>query len=203
MGAQLNRDGQPADAGAALLGDRVQLLAMHVEDGQVFAEIVTQGSDKGLRCGTLKMRKTLGLQDGQLAEVASEELEPVSLDDLMGTQWRLHRLNFDQKPLVDVTISAEFAEGTVSGTGGCNSYSADVTSSGGQLLAVAPVTVSAMACDDELEKLEAAYLAALQSATEWRFYPGQLAIDYVAAGGDQGTLFFNPASCADADTVPE
>ncbi len=91
----------------------------------------------------------------------------------------------------------------MSGIGGCNSYSADVTSSGGQLLAVAPVTVSAMACDDELGKLEAEYLAALHSATEWRFYPGQLAIGYMATGGDQGTLFFNPASSADADTVPE
>jgi len=186
-----------------LLGDRVQLLAMQVEDGQVFAEIVTQGPDEGLCCGTLKMRKTLGLQDGQLAEVASEELGPVSLDDLMATQWRLHRLNFDQEPLVDVTISAEFAEGTVSGTGGCNSYSADVTSSGGQLLAVAPIATTAMACDDELGKLEAAYLAALQSATEWRFYPGQLAIGYLATGGDQGTLFFNPLGRIDSDAASE
>ena len=51
-----------------------------------------------------------------------------------------------------------------------------------------------MACDDELEALETEYLAALQSATEWRFYPGQLAISYVAAGGEQGTLFFDPAT---------
>ena len=135
-----------------------------------------------------------GLQDGQLAEVASGELGTVSLDDLMGTQWRLHRLTFDQEPLVDGTISAEFVEGTVSGTGGCNSYSADVTSSGGQLLAVAPMATTTMACDDELEALETEYLAALQSATEWRFYPGQLAISYVAAGGEQGTLFFDPVT---------
>ena len=144
-----------------------------------------------------------GLQDGQLAEVASEELGPVSLDDLMGTQWRLHRLNFDQEPLVDVTISAEFAEGTVSGTGGCNSYSANVTSSGGQLLAVGPVATTAMACDDDREALETAYLAALQSATEWRFYPGQLAIGYTATGGDQGTLFFTPVESVDSGPTSE
>jgi pimeloyl-ACP methyl ester carboxylesterase len=131
VGAQLNRNGQPADAGAALLGDRVQLISMTIADGQVVAEIVTQGPDEGMCCGTLKMRKTLGLQDGQLAEIASEELGTVSLDDLMGTQWTLHRLNFDQPPLADVTISADFADGTVSGTGGCNSYSAEVTSDGG------------------------------------------------------------------------
>ena len=144
-----------------------------------------------------------GLQNGQLAEVASEELGPVSLDDLMGTQWQLHRLNLDQEPLVDVTISAEFAEGTVSGTGGCNSYSADVTSSGGQLLAVVPIATTLMACDEELAALETEYLAALQSATEWRFYPGQLAIGYTATGGDQATLFFNPVESADSGLTSE
>ena len=203
VGAQLNRSGQPIDAGVALLGDRVQLISMHVEDGQVVAEIVTQGPDEGLCCGTLKMRKTLGLQDGQLVEVASEELGTVSLNDLMGTQWLLHRLNYDQEPLVDVTVSAEFAEDTVSGIGGCNSYSADVTSDGDQLLAVAPIATTLMACDDELEALETEYLAALQSATEWRFYPGQLAIDYTATGGNQGTLFFTPVESVDSGSTSQ
>ena len=54
-----------------------------------------------------------------------------------------------------------------------------------------------MACDEELDAIETAYLAALQSATRWRFFPGQLAVEYVTAGGDQGTLFFDPVSSAD------
>jgi hypothetical protein len=58
-----------------------------------------------------------------------------------------------------------------------------------------------MACDEALEVLEADFLAALQSATGWRFFPGQLAIDYVAEGGEQGTLFFNPLSSTDAGTT--
>ena len=55
----------------------------------------------------------------------------------------------------------------------------------------------------ELEALEAAYLAALQSATEWRFYPGQLAIGYTATGGDQATLFFDPVESADSGSTSE
>jgi heat shock protein HslJ len=191
------------DAAATLLGDRVQLLSMQIADGQVVAEIVTQGPDEALCCGTLKMRKTLEIQDGQLAEMASEELGRVSLDDLMGTQWLLHRLNYDQEPLADVTLSAAFGEGTVSGNSGCNDYRADITSEGGQLLTVGPVSVTAMACNDELDTLEADYLAALQNATAWRIYPGQLAIDYVAADGDQGTLFFSPAGSEGADQASE
>ena len=159
-------------------------------DGQVTAEIVTQGPDEGMCCGTLKVRKTLALQDGRLAEIASEELGTVSLDDLMGTQWMLQRLNFDQPPLVDGTISADFADGMVSGAGGCNQYSAAITSDGGQLLTIGPI--AATACDEELDALEAAYLAALQAATGWRFFPGQLAVDYVTADSEQGTLFLQP-----------
>lgn len=201
VGAQLNRNALPADAGAALLGDRVQLISMGVADGQVTAEIVTQGPDEGMCCGTLKVRKTLALQDGKLVEITSEEMGTASLDDLMGTQWILHRLNFDQPPLVDGTISADFADGTVSGAGGCNGYSATVTSDEGQLLSVGPIAATAMACDEGAEAQEADYLAALQGATGWRFFPGQLAVDYVAEGGEQGTLFFNPLSNADAGTA--
>ena len=91
----------------------------------------------------------------------------------------------------------------MSGIGGCNSYSADVTSDGDQLLAVAPIATTLMACDDELEALETEYLAALQSATEWRFYPGQLAIDYTATGGNQGTLFFTPVESVDSGSTSQ
>jgi hypothetical protein len=70
---------------------------------------VTKGPDEGMCCGTLKVRKTLALQDGRLAEIASEELGTVSLDDLMGTQWMLQRLNFDQPPLVERSSSTQRA----------------------------------------------------------------------------------------------
>ena len=45
--------------------------------------------------------------------------------------------------------------------------------------------------------LEADYLAALQAAAGWRFFAGQLAVDYETAGGEQGTLLFNLLDRAD------
>jgi heat shock protein HslJ len=110
----------------------------------------------------------------------------------------LQRLNFDQPALAEGTITANFADSRVSGTGGCNEYSADVTSDSAQLLAVGPVAGIMMACDDGVTALEAAYLTALQRATEWRYYPGQLAITYLAEDGAQGTLFFNPKNSTEA-----
>jgi len=50
VGAQLNGDGRSEDAGAGLLGARVQQISSQIEDGQIVAEIVTQGPDEGMCC---------------------------------------------------------------------------------------------------------------------------------------------------------
>ena len=93
-----------------------------------------------------------GRPDGHAMEPAPSELRPAA-----SCRWH--------------DSSAEFADGMVSGAGGCNSYSATVTSEGGQLLTVGPIAATAMACDEALEAREADYLAALQGATGWRFFP--------------------------------
>ncbi len=196
-GAQLNQAGQPLDAGTAPLGDRTQLISMSIANQQVVAEIVTPGPDEALCCGTLKVRKTLALQDGKLAEVGSEELGNVSLDDLMGTHWVLERLDRDQPVLTGTIITADFAEGQVAGSAGCNSYNASVSSDGGQNLAVGPAISTQMACGQAVMDQELAYLTALQGATRWSYQPGQLAVTYSGEDGLYGTLFYDPAPAAE------
>jgi heat shock protein HslJ len=193
VGAQLDQAGQPVDGGTSLLGDRTQLISMVIENGQVVAEIVTPGPDEPLCCGTLKVRKTLVLQDGKLAEVGSEELGTVSLDDLMGSSWVLERLNFDQPSLADSGITAVFADGQVTGSAGCNNYSTSLSSDGGQALTVGPIISTRMACPEPEMTREMAYLTALQNATEWSYFPGQLAVTYQNEDGSLGTLFYDPA----------
>jgi|GEM_PF-1538734 len=194
VGAQLNQDGQALDGGTALLGDRTQVISMVIENGQVVVDIVTAGPDEALCCGTLKLRKTLALKNGKLAEVGSEELGTVALDDLMDTRWVLERLNFDQPALSDSIITAEFANGQVMGSAGCNTYSATLSSDGGQTMTVGPVIATQMACPEPVIAQELDYLTALQNATGWSYFPGQLAIYYQNEDGSQGTLFFDPAA---------
>ena len=63
---------------------------------------------------------------------------------------------------------------------------------------VSEATFLAMACHRLAGRAEPiVHLAALQGATGWRFFPGQLAVDYVAAGGEQGALFFSPIGGTD------
>lgn len=193
--------GQPVNAGATLIGDRTQIRSMIVENGQVIMEIVTQGPDDPFCCPTLKLRATFGLQDGQLVEVEVEELGPVSLQDLNGTRWVLADFDFDRLPVLPTPlITAEFSDGQIGGSAGCNSYSATIAGDGPQALTIGPATATRMACPDPILNQETQYLAALPNVIQWNYLAGRLAFTYQADSGSIGTLVFEPAP-ADQSTT--
>ncbi|MEL7351188.1 MAG: META domain-containing protein [Cyanobacteria bacterium P01_A01_bin.116] len=84
------------------------------------------------------------LPDTEDVEMPAEEApaaEEVSLD---GTIWQL--ISYDQQPvLAETEVTAEFADGQVSGSGGCNGYFAEATLSGNQLT-VGPISSTKIAC---------------------------------------------------------
>ncbi len=59
VGAQVNQDGQPVDAGIVLLGDRTQIQSAVIEEGQLVIDMVTQGPEDAMCCPTLKLRREL------------------------------------------------------------------------------------------------------------------------------------------------
>jgi membrane-bound inhibitor of C-type lysozyme/heat shock protein HslJ len=197
IGAQLNQDGQPVDAGTILLGDRTQIQSAAIEDGQIVINMVTQGPEDAMCCPTLKLRTSYSVQDGALAEVGSQEMGTVSLDDLMGTNWVLTELAPDQPLVPDTEITASFVDGTLTGSAGCNNYNAAVSSDGGQTLTVGPAASTMMACPDPIMTQEIAYLTALQGATQWGYVTGQLVISYMGEDGSFGTFYF---ASADGET---
>jgi heat shock protein HslJ len=180
---------------------------MAIENGQVVLKVVTQGPSDPQCCPTAKVRKTYALQNGKLAEVGSEELGTVSLQDLNGTSWVLdsvaHDLIIDMLPALPGTeITAAFADGQVSGSAGCNSYSAPVSSDGGQNLTVSPIISTQMACSEPIMDKEIEYLTALQGVTQWSYVTGQLAMTYQTDAGGLGTLIFTPAPVEQAEATP-
>ena len=70
--------------------------------------------------------------------------------------------------------SVVIADGQVAGSAGCNTYSGDVTSDGGQMLTVGPLINTQMACPEPIMEQETTYLQALQSALQWSYVAGQL-----------------------------
>ena len=183
VAAVVNQDGQPVNAGTAPVGDRPQLKSLAIQNGQIVMEIVTQGPDDPMCCPTLKVRKTYSLQDGRLVEVGSEELGQVSLQDLMGTSWTVEQLDFDHPVQGDEPITAEFADGQVAGSGGCNRYNAPVSSDDAQSLTIGPAISTLMACPEPSMTQEMQYLTALPNTMQWSYYIGKLALTHQQGDG--------------------
>jgi heat shock protein HslJ/LysM repeat protein len=192
VGAQLNQNGQPVDAGTVWVGDRTQIKSMTVQNGQIGLEIVTQGPNDPMCCPTTKMRQTYALQKGQLAQVGSEDLGTVSLADLDGTGWSLKELDFDQPVAPDTTITADFTADAVAGSAGCNTYNAAISSDSGQNLTVGPAITTRMACPEPAMTQETQYLTALQKTVQWSYFIGQLALTYQKDDSNIGTLVYAP-----------
>ena len=81
-----------------------------------------------------------------------------------------------ERTVIDGTeISAVFdqAAGTVSGNGGCNTYSGQMNTADGAF-ALGPFITTLMACEQSIMDQEAAYLAALEAAAgfQWSVAPG-------------------------------
>ena len=84
-----------------------------------------------------------------------------------------------------------YADGRLSGAGGCNRYVAHVKESSPGEIAVGPAGATRMACGPEADDLEQRFLKALGSASKYGFVAGALVIAYDRDGG-LGTLRFTP-----------
>jgi heat shock protein HslJ len=92
--------------------------------------------------------------------------EPTPTGDLAGTAWKLQTLDGTKVPS-SVVITIEFdADGTVSGSGGCNNYSGTYTASG-ESVTIENVASTMMACEDPQASWEADYFEALAAASTW------------------------------------
>lgn len=102
---------------------------------------------------------------------------PEEQPGLDGTSWRLTGWA-EPEPLPSaVTITAEFADGRVTGSAGVNRYNASVTSGkDGSFALDAPITTK-MAGPADATAAEQAYLARLQSATSYRVDGDTLVVD--------------------------
>jgi heat shock protein HslJ len=201
VSAQLNQDGQPVDAGAVMVGDRIMVRSTAIEDGQIVLGVVVAGPGGAACCPTHKASVAYAVQDSRLIELPRDdaELVRISLDDLDGTQWTLAEINYDEPALDEPAVTIRFEGDTLSGSGGCNSYNGTFTLGEDNpfVMTVGPVATTLMACPDPVGSQEAAYHEALNNATSWGYDFGNLVISYPTEGDGYGRLLFVPAGAAE------
>ena len=142
-----HRDGRLTPATAALVGDRVKVLALSIADRRVTLDIVEAGPGDPQCCPSRLARKTYALQGAALVPVAPAAAGSVSLADLAGTEWTLRSLDDRPIPPGARPPTLVFDGGTrVSGFGGCNRYTATIEEKTAGALTVGPLATSNMAC---------------------------------------------------------
>jgi heat shock protein HslJ len=196
VAAQLNKNGQPVDAGAVMIEDRIGIKSAVVEDGQVRLEIITQGPGDAACCASYKAHKTYAVIDGKLVEIAedNQNMEQVSAADLNGTSWTLVELNYGLPAAPDIQATISFQDNQISGSGGCNLFNGSFTSGGESPLwmTVRDMAATKKSCSEPVSKQESAYFTALQNVSHWGYEFGELSLSYVDDQGNLARLRFAP-----------
>jgi heat shock protein HslJ len=125
--------------------------------------------------------------------MASDPQDDQSNEGLQGQVWQLERFD-NQTVALDPAITVELDRQRVTGSGGCNQYSADISylPSGG--LQVGRVISTKKAClGGTTMSNEAAFYGALENVVRHSLEEGKLNLFYTRGGTPSGRLVFRPA----------
>lgn len=191
----LDVKGKATPAPAMLLGDRIGVKSIAFDGTEVVANLIVQGTGDADCCAHWNVRNRYAFENGALVERSSEKLGKASLADLSGTRWILLNLNDDQEPVLEGTeITLVIADGTLSGSAGCNTYNAGVSSKPEDsfTFVVGPIATTQKTCPEPAMNQESTYLSRLGKAVSWWIDVGRLAILLDRGDGNSGALVFAP-----------
>ena len=128
------------------------------------------------------------------AAVLSLLLLPVALagcrpagSPLKGTHWRLVGWTLSSLDPADFTITAQFADGQVTGNAGVNAYGGPYTLGPGAVFSVGQLAATQMAGPEPAMRAESAYLTLLGQAASYRLAEGRLTLH--DKGGNESLIF--------------
>ncbi|MDX1417386.1 MAG: META domain-containing protein, partial [Candidatus Promineifilaceae bacterium] len=102
-----------------------------------------------------------------LLAACQQEAAPEESIDLAGTNWVLSSLN-GGLPVPNTAVTLGFgADGTASGSDGCNNFSTSYTQDGANLTINQPAATTMMACEEAVMNQASAYMTALADTTNF------------------------------------
>ena len=127
---------------------------------------------------------------GACTDATVATTEPTPAEELVGSAWIVTSINGQGVVPAAPPTMAFGADGKISGTGGCNQYSAPYETTGGTI-AIGDISSTLMLCEGAAGTQESVFLAALRGATAWRLDDdGALHLDGV------GEIIADPATQA-------
>lgn len=97
---------------------------------------------------------------------------------LEGAKWEITGFNNGRQavvsPLIGTQLTLSFANGTLSGSSGCNTFHAAYQAEGGRIAIQAPATTRKLCAGKGVMEQERQFLTALETATVWAISGGML-----------------------------
>jgi heat shock protein HslJ len=192
LAAVLDRPEGPRALPAQAVGDRAEVEALEVAEGRVVLDAVVSGPSDALCCPSQRVRREFAVAGDELRETASESRGRLSVRGLAGTSWRLTRLDAATPVPDDAGIELRFESARIAGSGGCNSFGAEVLSGERDAVEIGPLAVTGKACPEPASGRERRFFEALARATRIGFWFGRLEIQYDTPQRRTGRLRFAP-----------
>ncbi len=116
-----------------------------------------------------------------IAQPSSSSASQMAQASALTGSWRLVNMGEVGSPAVvpqDNELTAEFADGRIAGSGGCNRFMGSYKAEAGTLTIDEPLASTLMACEPPIASQETRYLRALEAAQRYEITNQGLAIFY-------------------------
>lgn len=203
--AMVSQDGQPTAVASTMLGDRVDINSITIENNQIVVDMVQAGPDDPLCCPSQQVINSYELQGDQLLAVSSQEVAKQPAEDATSSPqlagpvwlWQQTLMNNDDQfvPANPANYSVQFnADGTLAVQADCNQVGGSYTLDGSQItITMGPSTLAA--CPEG--SLGDQFVQNLSQANIYSFAGEELLIDLML---DSGTMRFGAQSSELAGT---
>jgi heat shock protein HslJ len=195
------RGGRVQNVATRLLGDRVQVRSLAIEDGLLTIGVVRAGPNDPACCPGEMATYSWRLRAGELGDAGPPVVSGrLSADTLDGSDWVLSRFTFDEDAPARPVMTLSFADGQVRGTAGCNGYFAGFTDTAGAAagsVTLGPVGATRKMCPEPDMAVEDRYLRQLGGVSRFGFMNGRLMLGY-----DGGVMLFDRGNGPTRNAVP-
>lgn len=173
---------EPINTATRVLGDRVQVRELAVEDGGLRLDVVRAGPGDPACCpGELATYRWGAARPGLVDREPDEVTGRLSLATLADQHWRLRRFDRDTPVADAVEVTLRFEDGRLQGSAGCNLYSAaavDRTEGPAGGIVIGPPVSERRTCDAQTMTVEERYLHLLAGTVKFSFGAGRLLFHY-------------------------
>ena len=177
-------DGEPVNVATIFIGDRVQINAISIDNGEVVLDMITHGPDDPMCCPAQHVIQTFSLQGSELVPTSTEF---ISITNIIWKWEEFQEMN-DNLVIVEdpQQYTLEFlSDGQVNVIADCNAAGGTYTVDGSQLTIEIATTTMAICPPDSLSE---EYLRLLNDAVSYFLESGQL---FIAIKFDTGIMKFS------------